>query len=82
MLTIFHATKPGILHFVITHDANLLRNLFLQNSVERFAVMNKKLQLVRILHTVRVSFSMVKTGLFARINFELVSPVNHFGAQF
>jgi hypothetical protein len=25
---------------------------------------------------------MVKTGLAARINFELVSPVNHFGAQF
>ncbi len=41
-----------------------------------------KLQLVRISHTVRVSFSTVKTGLPARINFELVSPVNHFGAQF
>ncbi len=81
MSTILHATNPGIHHFVITHNANLLHNLFLQNSVERFAVMNE-LQLVRILHTVRVSFSMVKTGLPARINFELVSPVNHFGAQF
>jgi hypothetical protein len=80
VLTILQATNPGIHHFVITHNANLLHNLFLQNSV-KFAVMNK-LQLVRILHTVRVSFSMVKTGLPARINFELVSPVNHFGAQF